>query len=209
MSLQHALHCAPTASISKFHRFWSRGSRPVATYNKKHILHWQMLPKFSLRFIVPRLTMFIRTWWATPALAYNYILTPSFSFSHYYLQIDYGTHQISSWVVTAIPFVTLTPVLRGLRNRCASVPPHHTLTRLEGGVLNYRNILYNVRRANWEKDRIVTLWLHIIMQRVHLWDLGTDGRILLKFSFNKLDVDCVELTVLCVFSAMSVCVAQL
>ena len=55
-----------------------------------------------------------------------------------------------------VPFVTLTPVLRGLRNRCASIPPHHTLTRLESGVLNYRNILYN-------SDVLLTVHLSIIL----------------------------------------------
>ena len=55
-----------------------------------------------------------------------------------------------------ITFVTLTPVLRGLRNRCASVQPHDILTTLESGLLNYRNILYNF-------DVVLTVHLSIIL----------------------------------------------
>jgi hypothetical protein len=51
-------------------------------------------------------------------------------------------------------------------------------------------------------------WLPINHYLLHLVGL-TFIYFLLNFSFNKLNLKWVELTVLCVFSTMSVCVAQL
>lgn len=151
MSLQHTLHYALTASESKFPRIWSCGSRPVAIDNKKHICTGKCCQNFPVFY--------------SPKIGHVYLNTMGNSCTGIQLHINtviffqplvspnrlWGTPKSPLEQVTYIPFVTLTPVLRVLRNRCASVPPHHTLTRFEGSVLNYRNILYNVRRANREK----------------------------------------------------------